>query len=167
MPTTSSSCRVKHPSPTSTTAGRPGPRRSRRPRTVAEKQFCALGPASVAFITGAAAAPHTRLGPELAELNTLTAAHGEATFVAALERATALRRWRAVDVRSTVAAGAGTPQPRTAGDALVINLPVSQGRPMSEYAPRTLPPPTISNPTAPASASASTPTSELRSEVPS
>lgn len=71
---------------------RPGSRRSVRRRTGAEKQICALGPAAVAFITGAAAAGHTRLGPELAELNTVAAAHGEATFVAALERATAFRR---------------------------------------------------------------------------
>lgn len=42
---------------------RPAPRRSLRPRSVAEKQFCALGPAAVAFITGAAAAGHTRLVP--------------------------------------------------------------------------------------------------------
>jgi hypothetical protein len=47
---------------------RPAPRRAVRPRTAAEKEFCALGPAAEAFITGAAAAGNTRLGPELAEL---------------------------------------------------------------------------------------------------
>jgi len=114
---------------------RPTPRRSLRPRSITEKQFCALGPAAVAFITGAAAAGHTRLGPELAELNTMAAAHGEAVFVAALERATAFGRWRASDVRSILAAGAGTPQPRPVGDALVIDLPVSSGRSLSEYTP--------------------------------
>ena len=56
---------------------RPAPRRAVRPKTAAEKAFCALGPVAEAFITGAAAAGHTRLGPELAELNTLRAAHGE------------------------------------------------------------------------------------------
>jgi transposase len=111
------------------------PRRSVRPKTAAEKQFCALGPAAEAFIAGAAAAGHTRLGPELAELNTMAAAHGDAVFVAALERATAFRRWRAADVRSILAAGAGTPQLRPAGDALVIDLPRSPGRLLSEYAP--------------------------------
>ncbi len=105
---------------------RPAPRRSVRARTAAEKQFCALGPAAEAFIAGAAAAGHTRLGVELAELNTMAAAHGEAVFVAALQRATAFGRWRAADVRSILAAGAGTPHPRHAGAALVIDLPVTQ-----------------------------------------
>jgi SnoaL-like domain len=66
------------------------PRRAVRPRTAAEKEFCALGPAAEVFITGAAAAGHTRLGPELAELNTLRAAHGEQAFLDALERLQAL-----------------------------------------------------------------------------
>ena len=35
---------------------RPAPRRAVRPKTVAEKRFCALGPVAEAFITGAAAA---------------------------------------------------------------------------------------------------------------
>lgn len=114
---------------------RPAPRRAIRPRTVAEKAFCALGPVAEAFIAGACAAGHTRLGPELAELNTLAAAHGDQVFVAALERAVAFRRWRAADVRSILAAGAGTQQPVGAGDALVIDLPVSPGRSLTEYAP--------------------------------
>jgi hypothetical protein len=33
---------------------RPAPRRAVRPKTTAEKQFCALGPVAEAFITGAA-----------------------------------------------------------------------------------------------------------------
>ena len=111
------------------------PVRAIRPKTLAEKQFCALGPAAEAFITGAAAAGHTRLGPELAELNTLTAAHGQDAMVAALERATAFSRWKAADVRSILAAGAGTPTPRSAGDALVIDLPIAAGRSLAEYAP--------------------------------
>jgi len=111
------------------------PVRAIRPRTTAEKQFCALGPAAEAFIAGAAAAGHTRLGPELAELNTLTAAHGQDVMVAALERACAFSRWKAADVRSILAAGAGTPTPRPAGDALVIDLPVAAGRSLAEYAP--------------------------------
>jgi transposase len=119
------------------------PVRALRPRTRAEKDFCALGPAAEAFIAGAAAAGHTRLGPELAELNTLTAAHGRDAMVAALERATAFGRWKAADVRSILAAGAGTPTPRPAGDALVIDLPTSAGRSLAEYAP----PPHPANPT--------------------
>lgn len=50
------------------------PRRAVRPKTAAEKEFCALGPVTEAFITGAAAAGSTRLGADLAELNTLRAA---------------------------------------------------------------------------------------------
>ena len=114
---------------------RPAPARAIRPKTVAEKQFCALGEVAHAFIAGAAAAGHTRLGPELAELNTLAAAHGTQAFTAALERAVAFRRFKAADVRSILAAGAGTPHPRRAGDALVIDLPTSTGRSLTEYAP--------------------------------
>ena len=94
---------------------RPAPRRAVRPKTVAEKEFCALGPVAEAFITGAAAAGHTRLGPELAELNTLRAAHGDDAFLAALDRAVAFSRWRAADVRSILAAGPGTADPARPG----------------------------------------------------
>jgi hypothetical protein len=75
-----------------------------------------------------------RLGPELAELNTLAAAHGEQAFLDALARAVAFGRWRAADVRSILAAGTGTPQPTTAGDALVLELPRVPTRPLSDYA---------------------------------
>jgi hypothetical protein len=55
-------------------------------------------------------------------------------LLAALERAVAFGRWRAADVRSILAAGAGVAQPRDAGDALVIALPVVPTRPLSDYA---------------------------------
>jgi transposase len=113
---------------------RPAPRRAVRPRTAAEREFCALGPAAEVFITGAAAAGNTRLGPELAELNTLRAAHGDDAFEAALDRAVAFGRWRAADVRSILAAGPGTADPRPAGDALVLELPVVPVRPLADYA---------------------------------
>jgi Integrase core domain len=113
---------------------RPAPRRAVRPRTAAEKDFCALGGVAEAFITGAAAAGNTRLGPEIAELNTLAAAHGEQAFVAALGRAVAFGRWRAADVRSILAAGAGTADPRAAGDALVLDLPIVPVRSLADYA---------------------------------
>jgi transposase len=113
---------------------RPAPRRAVRPKTAAEKQFCSLGPVAEAFITGAAAAGATRLPAELAELNTLHAAHGEQAFLAALDRAVAFSRWRAADVRSILAAGAGAPQPRTAGDALTLDLPPVPVRPLADYA---------------------------------
>jgi hypothetical protein len=113
---------------------RPAPRRAPRPKTPAEKEFCALGPVAEAFITGAAAAGHTRLGAELGDLSALGAAHGRDALIAALERAVAFGRWRAADVRSILAAGAGTPQPVPAGDALVLELPVVPTRPLSAYA---------------------------------
>jgi transposase len=113
---------------------RPAPQRAVRAKTVAEKAFCALGPTAEAFITGAAAAGNTRLGPELAELNTLAAAHGQQPFLDALARAVAFGRWRAADVRSILAAGTGTPQPTTAGDALVLELPRVPTRSLSDYA---------------------------------
>ena len=105
---------------------RPAPRRAVRPKTAAEKAFCALGPVAEAFITGAAAAGHTRLGPELAELNTLRAAHGEQVFGAALSRAVAFGRWRAADVRSILAAGPAPPTPGPRGTRWSSSCPSSR-----------------------------------------
>jgi hypothetical protein len=110
------------------------PRRAVRPKTAAEKEFCALGPVAGAFITGAAAAGSTRLGTDLAELNTLRAAHGDEEFLAALDRAVAFCRWRPADVRSILAAGPGTADPRPAGDALILGLPAVPVRPLADYA---------------------------------
>jgi transposase len=110
------------------------PRRAVRPGTAAEKEFCSLGPVAEAFLTGAAASGSTRLGTDLAELNTLRAAHGEEAFAAALDRAVAFSRWRPGDVRSILAAGNGTADPRPAGDALVLDLPVVPVRPLADYA---------------------------------
>jgi transposase len=118
---------------------RPAPRRAVRPKTAAEKAFCALGPVAEAFITGAAAAGHTRLGPELAELNTLRAAHGDQAFLDALDRAVAFSRWRADDIRSILAAGAGIADPRPAGDVLALDLPAVPVRPLADYAIGALP----------------------------
>ena len=112
---------------------RPAPRRAVRPKTSAEKAFIALGPAAEAFLTGSAASGNTKLAADLDELAALRAAHGDQALIAALERAVAFRRWRAADVRSILAAGAGTPQPRPAGDALVIELPKVPVRPLSAY----------------------------------
>ena len=68
-----------------------------------------------AFLVGAAAIGNTRLGSELEILLALGAAHGEQALVAALRRAVAFRRFRAADVRSILAAGAGTPSPAPPG----------------------------------------------------
>jgi hypothetical protein len=110
-------------------------RRAARPKTAAEKEFCSLGPVAEAFITGAAAAGSTRLGADLAELNTLRAAHGDQEFLAALDRAVAFCRWRPADIRSILAAGAGVPEPQVpAGDALNLDLPAVPVRPLADYA---------------------------------
>jgi hypothetical protein len=112
---------------------RPAPRRAARARTEAEKTFLALGPVAEQWLTASAASGNTRLAADLAEMAALLAAHGDAALVAALERAVAFRRLRAADVRSILAAGAGTPQPRPAGDALVLDLPQVPTRPLSAY----------------------------------
>jgi len=91
------------------------PVRAIRAKTVAEKDFCALGPAAEAFIAGAAAAGYTRLGPELAELNTLIAAHGQGAMIAAVERAVAFGRWKPVMSAPSWRAGAGVPKPHRPG----------------------------------------------------
>jgi len=109
------------------------PRRAPRPRTPAEKAFLALGPVAEAFLKQAAAAGVTKLGAELAELAGLEAAHGRQALVAALGRAVAFSRWRAADVRSILAAGAGTPRPTGAGEALIIGLPAVPTRPLDDY----------------------------------
>lgn len=112
---------------------RPAPRRAARPRTEAEKAFLVLGPAAETWLTGSAASGNTRLAGDLAELAALRAAHGEAALVAALQRAFRFRRWRAEDIRSILAAGAGTPQPTPAGEALVLELPQVPTRSLADY----------------------------------
>jgi transposase len=109
------------------------PNRGPRPRTTIEQQFCALGEDAQAFLIGAAAIGNTRLGSELEVLLGLGAAHGTDALVAALRRAVAFRRFRAADVRSILAAGAGAPQPRPAGDALILDLPVAPTRSLEAY----------------------------------
>jgi transposase len=117
---------------------RRAPQRNPRPRTAAEKAFCALGPVAEQFLIGAAAAGNTRLGPELAELAALEAAHGREALTGALGRAVAFGRWHAADIRSILAAGAGVAEVRPAGEALVIPLPVTASRPLTAYSLETL-----------------------------
>ena len=52
--------------------------------------------------------------------------------MAALRRAVAFKRFRAADVRSILAAGTA-PQPRPAGDALVLDLPTAPTRSLDAY----------------------------------
>lgn len=112
---------------------RPTPSRGPRPKTAVEQQFCALGDDAQAFLVGAAAIGNTRLAAELEILLALGAAHGETALTAALHRAVAFKRFRAADVRSILAAGTAAPQPRPAGDALVLDLPTAPTRSLDAY----------------------------------
>ncbi len=113
---------------------RPAPARAVRPKTPAEKAFCAMGEAAEAFIKGAAARGVTTLAADLAELCAMAAAHGSDELMAAVARAVEFGRFRANDVRSILAAGTGVPRPRAPGDALIVDLPLVAVRPLDDYA---------------------------------
>jgi transposase len=116
--------------------GRPArrPTRAVRPRTAAELAFLALGPVATAFLRAAAAAGTTRLSGELGVIANLERSHGREALVAALERALAYRRFRATDVRSILAVGAGVSRPRPPGPELDLVLPAVPVRPLAAYA---------------------------------
>jgi transposase len=113
---------------------RPAPQRPVRPKTPAEKGFCALGSVAESFIRAAAASGITSLAGDLDELAGMEAAHGKEALIAALERAVAFGRFRAHDVRSILQAGAGVARPTAAGEALVVALPTVPTRSLSDYA---------------------------------
>jgi hypothetical protein len=113
---------------------RPMPARAVRPKTTAEKAFCALGPAAESFIKEAAAHGMTSLKGDLEELAQMEAAHGTDVLITALERAVAFGRFRAHDVRSIIAAGTGVPRPAAPGEALIVELPLVPTRSLSDYA---------------------------------
>lgn len=113
---------------------RPAPQRPVRPKTPAEKAFCALGPVAESFIKAAAASGITSLAGDLDELAGMEAAHGKAPLLAALSRAVAFGRFRAHDVRSIVAAGADVARPTAPGEALILALPSVPTRPLNDYA---------------------------------
>jgi len=96
-------------------------------QVVAEHFLVAPGEASVRddHYGGPRPAPRRAVRPKT---------RAEKAFAAALDRAVAFGRWRAADVRSILAAGAGTASPRPAGDALVLELPVVPVRPLADYA---------------------------------
>ena len=113
---------------------RPAPQRSVRPKSVAEKAFCSLGPVADAFIKGAAAQGMTGLARDLEELSQLEAIHGREPLLAALERAVVFGRFRAADVVSILHSGAGVPRPTRPGEALIVELPTVPVRSLSDYA---------------------------------
>lgn len=110
------------------------PRRAPRAKTQTERDFLALGEVAERFLVGAAAAGVSKLPGELAQILTLHAAHGELALLAALKRAVEFGRWRADDVRSILAAAGAAPQPRAAGQALVLTLPQVPTRSLTDYA---------------------------------
>jgi transposase len=110
------------------------PRRAPRAKTQTEREFLALGQVAERFLVGAAAAGVSKLPTELAQILTLHAAHGHEPLLAALTRAVEFGRWRADDVRSILAAGGAAPQPRPAGQALVLTLPSVPTRSLADYA---------------------------------
>jgi Mu transposase, C-terminal domain len=112
---------------------RPAPSRGPRPKTTAEHQFCALGEDAEAFLVVRPRSSTPAWAPSWRALLALGAAHGEQALTAALRRAVAFKRFRAADVRSILAAGTGTPQPRPAGDALVLDLPTAPTRSLDVY----------------------------------
>lgn len=110
------------------------PVRGVRPRTRTELAFLDLGPVAEAFLRAAAAAGTLRLEQELVGIVVLAAAWERPTLLAALERATRFRRFKAADVRAILAVGAGAPTPTRAGTQLTFDLPRVPTRPLSAYA---------------------------------
>ncbi|MGH7705326.1 MAG: IS21 family transposase [Candidatus Dormibacteria bacterium] len=116
------------------------PRHARRPvravraKTATEVSFLGIGEAAKRFLRAAAAAGTARLASELAQILSLEASWGRAPLVAALERATRFRRFRAQDVRAILAAGEGAPNPTPAGEPLKLELPAVPVRQLSDYA---------------------------------
>lgn len=109
------------------------PARAIRVRTGTERAFMALGPAAEAFLRSAAATGTSRLATELADIVTLELSWGRDQLLAALERATKFRRFKAQDIRSILEAGSAAPNPTPSGKPLNLLLPEVPVRPLSAY----------------------------------
>lgn len=109
------------------------PARAVRVRTGSERAFMALGPVAEAFLRSAAAAGTSRLATELADIVTLEMSWGREQLLAALERATKFRRFKAQDIRSILEAGPQAPNPAPSGKTLSLVLPEVPVRPLSAY----------------------------------
>jgi len=110
------------------------PARAVRIRTGTERAFLALGPVAEAFLRSAAVAGTSRLAAELADIAGLESSWGREPLLAALERATRFRRFKAQDVRTILAAGLVAPNPAPPGKPLNLQLPDVPIRPLSAYA---------------------------------
>ena len=130
----SSSRPARRRSSTSTTTGpdpRPAADHGRKPRPNTSSALSVRTPKRFWWVRPRSSTP--AWAPSWRALLALGAAHGEQALTAALRRAVAFKRFRAADVRSILAAGTGTPQPRPAGDALVLDLPTAPTRSLDVY----------------------------------
>lgn len=109
------------------------PRRAIRPKSNVERSFVSLGSVAEDFLRAAAAAGTGRLATELADIVSLEASWGRSALIAALERATTFRRFRASDVRAILAAGT-TPTVVAPGDVLDVTAPAGTTRSLDAYA---------------------------------
>lgn len=109
------------------------PRRAIRPRSNVEQAFVAIGDVAEDFLRAAAAAGTHRLATEIEDIVSLEASWGRAALIAALERATTFRRFKAHDVRSILAAGTA-PAVVRAGEPLDISVPEGAARSLDAYA---------------------------------
>ncbi|MBA2425598.1 MAG: IS21 family transposase [Actinobacteria bacterium] len=109
------------------------PHRAIRPRSNVERAFVSLGDVAEDFLRAAAAAGTQRLATELQDIVSLEASWGRPGLIAALERATPFRRFKAQDVRSILVAGTA-PTVVTPGGPLGISVPEVATRSLDAYA---------------------------------
>lgn len=109
------------------------PRRAIRARSEAERAFVALGVIAEDFLRAAAAAGTQRLASELTDIVSFQAAWGRDALVAALQRATTFRRFKAADVRSILEAS-GAPAIVAPGQALSLRVAQAPARSLDDYA---------------------------------
>ncbi len=115
--------------------GRPAakPRRAIRPKSNVEQAFISLGEVAEDFLRAAAAAGTQRLATELEDIVSLEASWGRAAVIAALERATTFRRFKAQDIRAILAAGTA-PGVVPPGKLLDVTAPEVATRSLDAYA---------------------------------
>ena len=120
---------------TTTAVPRPYPARAVRAKTPAEKAFVALGPVAEEFIKGAAASGVTTLAADLIELCDMEAAHdrealpGRHRAGCRVRTVPGHRRALHPGCRHRCSPAAASP-----GDALIVDLPVTETRSLGDYA---------------------------------
>ena len=113
---------------------RKAPSRAARATTSVERSFLELGDVAEAFLRAAAAAGTQRLATELKAIVELERSWGRPALVAALQRATTFRRFKADDVRSILCAGPAVQAVTAAGGDLEVAAPEVPVRPLDAYA---------------------------------